>query len=118
MELEAFLASALPELPEEARNRLQTEYGLSDYLANVITGDPPAIHMFDVAVAEAQSQLVVVGEKNNRMASTAVPAETSVVANLLCNELFALVRGGGGQQQKSVVSCHETTAAMQQQSAI
>lgn len=113
------MASALPELPEEARNRLQTEYGLSDYLANVITGDPPAIHMFDVAVAEAQSQLVVVGEKNNRMASTAVPAETSVVvANLLCNELFALVRGGGGQQQKSVVSCHETTAAMQQQSAI
>jgi aspartyl-tRNA(Asn)/glutamyl-tRNA(Gln) amidotransferase subunit B len=91
MDLEAFLASALPELPEDARNRLQAEYGLSDYLASVLTGDPPAIRMFDVAVAEARSQLV--GEK---IMATAVP---ETVANLLCNELFALVRG---PQQKSV----------------
>jgi aspartyl-tRNA(Asn)/glutamyl-tRNA(Gln) amidotransferase subunit B len=88
MDLEAFLASSLPELPEDARNRLQTEYGLSDYLASVLTGDPPAIRMLDVAVAEARSQL---GEK------MAIAVSKSV-ANLLCNELFALVRG----PQKSV----------------
>ena len=82
MDLDSFLDTSLPELPEDARNRLQSDYGLSDYMASVLTGDPPAIQMFDVAVAEARKNL---GEK----APKAVP---EAAANLLSNELFALVR--------------------------
>ena len=83
MDIESFIERTLPELPQDARKRLQQEYKLSDYLAGVLIGDPPAITMFDVAVLEAQKQ--VIGEKESR----AVP-ETA--ANLLCNGLFAIVR--------------------------
>jgi aspartyl-tRNA(Asn)/glutamyl-tRNA(Gln) amidotransferase subunit B len=82
MDLSTFLETSLPELPEEARNRLTQEYGLSEYIATVLTGDPPAIAMFDGAVQVANTQL---GEKEQKK----VP-ETA--ANFLCNVLFALVR--------------------------
>ena len=83
--LASFLETTLPELPQDARDRLQSEYGISAYLAGVITGDPPAIQMFDVAVEEAQSQL----DKELERVVKQVPEST---ANLLCNGLFALVR--------------------------
>ena len=83
MDLESFLERKLPELPQDARERLENEYGLTDYLAGVLTGDPPAIEMFDTAVLEARKQLD--GKKEAR----AVP---ETVANLLCNGLFAIVR--------------------------
>lgn len=82
MDLETFLVTMLPELPEDAQKRLQLEYGLSEYTARVLTGDPPAIQMLDVAVKFARKQL---GDST----TNAVP---EAVANLLCNELFALVR--------------------------
>jgi aspartyl-tRNA(Asn)/glutamyl-tRNA(Gln) amidotransferase subunit B len=83
MDLVEFLETSLPELPDDARERLQADYGLSSYLANVITSDPPAIHMFDDAVAEATSQTG---------GDSAPKGISEAVANLLCNELFALVR--------------------------
>jgi aspartyl-tRNA(Asn)/glutamyl-tRNA(Gln) amidotransferase subunit B len=83
MSLESFLDMALPELPNDARDRLQREYGLSAYLAGVLTGDPPSIQLFDTAVQEARKQLS--GERQLK----AVPES---VANLLCNGLFALKR--------------------------
>lgn len=86
---EAFLEMNLPELPDDARQRLQIDYDLSDYLAGVITSDPPAIAFFDEAIREAQGQLLTEGttisDREKRMISEAT-------ANLLCNELFALVR--------------------------
>lgn len=85
MDLETFLEQHLPELPDHAQERLQNEYGLSPYLANVLTGDPPAIGMFDEAIGEANRQL----EESNDRTKNQVP---EVVANLLCNELFGLVR--------------------------
>jgi aspartyl-tRNA(Asn)/glutamyl-tRNA(Gln) amidotransferase subunit B len=83
MSLESFLDMALPELPNDARDRLQRDYGLSAYLAGVLTGDPPSIQLFDTAVQEARKQLS--GERQLK----AVPES---VANLLCNGLFALKR--------------------------
>lgn len=85
MDLKEFLEASLPELPDDARERLQASYGLSSYMANVLTGDPPAIQMFDEAVEEATNQTV--GDDDS--ASKGIP---DAVANLLCNELFALVR--------------------------
>lgn len=83
MSLESFLDAALPELPQDARDRLQKDHGLSAYLAGVLTGDPPAIQLFDNAVDEARKQL-----SDDRQLK-AVP---EAVANLLCNGLFALKR--------------------------
>lgn len=83
--LESFLETTLPELPQDARDRLQREYRISAYLAGVIAGDPPAIEMFDVAVGEARSQL-------NEEPERVVKQLPETTANLLCNGLFALVR--------------------------
>ena len=88
---ETFLQKNLPELPDDARQRLQDEYGLSDYLAGVITSDPPAIAFFDASVHEAHRQVsskegsINISDREKRK----IP---ETVANLLCNELFALVR--------------------------
>jgi aspartyl-tRNA(Asn)/glutamyl-tRNA(Gln) amidotransferase subunit B len=82
LEISQFLEASLPELPDAARERLQSTYGLSAYIANVLTSDPPAIRMLDEAVAEAANQ-------TKRSIKTKVLAEN--VANLLANELFALV---------------------------
>ena len=83
--VEEFLEQNLPELPDDARERLQDEYGLSEYLAGVITSDPPSIAFFDESVREAKAQLTDISDREQRKIS-----ETT--ANLLCNELFALVR--------------------------
>ena len=90
MDLASFLQATLPELPDDAHQRLQSTYGLSSYTCNVLTSDPPAIRMLDEAIQEALDQ-------TNGKVSTKEVAEN--VANLLCNELFALVRE------------HETTKA-------
>eukprot|EP00980_Cylindrotheca_fusiformis_P015061 scaffold4157_cov136-Cylindrotheca_fusiformis.AAC.11 len=83
MDMQSFLDVALPELPQDARERLQKEYRLSAYLAGVVTGDPTAIQFFDIAVQEARRHL------NDDTQLQAVP---EAVANLLINELFALKR--------------------------
>jgi aspartyl-tRNA(Asn)/glutamyl-tRNA(Gln) amidotransferase subunit B len=83
MELSKFIEISLPELPDEARERLQASYGISPYMANVLSSDPPAIRMFDDAVAHATTL-------TGGNVKTKVLAE--IVANILANELFALVR--------------------------
>jgi aspartyl-tRNA(Asn)/glutamyl-tRNA(Gln) amidotransferase subunit B len=80
-----FLDNNLPELPEAASRRLQTDFFLSDYIAGVLVSDPPAIRLFEEAVQEAMKQL---GPKDNCLKQK-VP---ETVANLLSNELFSLVR--------------------------
>ena len=110
--VEAFLEANLPELPDDARQRLQDDYRLSDYLAGVITSDPPAIAFFDESVHEAKLQLT------NNVSDREERKIPETVANLLCNELFALVRefemqrlieeglidagGGGGGSDSSI----------------
>ena len=82
MDISTFLARFLPELPEEARTRLKAEYNLSDYLITVLTGDPPAIQLFDEAVRVAR-------DNQNPTHHARIP---EMVANFLCNDLFALVK--------------------------
>jgi aspartyl-tRNA(Asn)/glutamyl-tRNA(Gln) amidotransferase subunit B len=97
MTLEEFVASRLPELPEAARHRLQRDYRLSDYMATVIVGDPSAVHMFDEAVHVALLQVSndSDGDKTKERQKHTI---SEVAANLLCNELFALVREYETQQ--------------------
>jgi aspartyl-tRNA(Asn)/glutamyl-tRNA(Gln) amidotransferase subunit B len=90
-DVETYLDIHLPELPDDARQRLVDDYGLSEYLASVLTGDPPAIEFFDESVREATQQLNQ--NNNNTNCSDREKRKISeTVANLLCNELFALVR--------------------------
>eukprot|EP00934_Nitzschia_sp_Nitz4_P005398 Nitzschia sp. Nitz4//scaffold25_size161228//24232//26108//NITZ4_002416-RA/size161228-processed-gene-0.155-mRNA-1//1//CDS//3329544544//5388//frame0 len=91
MDIDQFLDTTLPELPEDARQRLRKDYGLSEYMANVLTGDPPAIQMFDEAVQAAYDQL----------GDSTVKGVPGNVSNLLSNELFALVR------EHEMVKAHE-----------
>jgi len=82
MTFDEFLNKNLPELPEQATLRLIEEYRLSEDVALVITGDPPAVGMYEVAVDTARREL---GEN--------VPkALNGTIANWLCNDLFALVK--------------------------
>lgn len=62
-------------------------------MANVLTSDPPAIPLFDEAVAVATREAI----------NSVKEARAENVANLLVNELFALVRG------------HETVKVMEQE---
>ncbi|KAL9189398.1 hypothetical protein ACHAXT_009073 [Thalassiosira profunda] len=91
--LEDFIKHYLPESPEAAKARLVDEYGLNEDVGDVITGDPPAIALFEQAVATAQAE--VPAEKSDEVATLA--------ANWLCNDLFALVKksatkGSGSSQ--------------------
>ena len=82
MTLEEFLAETLPELPEQATVRLMKDYGLSEDVALVITGDPPAVAMYEAAVKTASQ------------GATHAKKLPQTVANWLCNDLFALVKEG------------------------
>ena len=84
MTLDEFLAVTLPEVPEQAALRLQKQYGLTQDVALVITGDPPAVAMYELAVATCGEKLAV------------------TVANWLCNDLFALVKENEGEHYISV----------------
>ena len=116
-DVETYLDIHLPELPDDARQRLVDDYGLSEYLASVLTGDPPAIEFFDESVREAIQQLNQ--NKNTNCSDREKRKISETVANLLCNELFALVRefelqrlieeglvdiggGGGGGDSSSI----------------
>merc|ERR1712238_43475 len=116
--IETFLDEHLPELPDDARQRLIDNYGLSEYLASVLTGDPPAIKFFDESVHEAKQQLTR-NKNNSHYGDREKRIIPETVANLLCNELFALVRefemqrlikegllddggGGGGGDSSSI----------------
>ena len=115
-DVEVFLEANLPELPDDARQRLQDDYGLSGYLAGVITSDPPAIAFFDESIHEAKLQLAT--NNNDNCSDSEKRKIPETVANLLCNELFALVRefemqrlieeglldvtGGGGGSDSSI----------------
>ena len=98
LDLQTFLERRLPELPEEARRRLMEEYELSDYLATVITGDPPAIRLFDEAVIVAYDRVNLTEsfastEKETvQQRKLGLSQVAEAVANFLCNELFALIR--------------------------
>ena len=83
--MDAFLEKNLPELPEQATLRLMEEYGLSEDVALVITGDPPAVAMYEEAYNTAREAL----------GDSAPKKLNETVANWLCNDLFALVKESG-----------------------
>ena len=99
---EEFISQNLPELPAAARDRLQAVYGLSDYQARVIAGDPPAIRLFDTAMEVLASSNK---DKKKHLAA-------ATIFNLLCNELFALVKEYADDEHDATVK-HSTVSGEQ-----
>ena len=84
--LEEFLERYMPESAEDATARLMEEYGLGESVAVLIASDPPAIVLFEDAVSVAKAEL---GQEDNDNDSVDVSA---LVANFLCNDLYALIK--------------------------
>ena len=81
-----FCDQRMPELPAQALERLMETYSLSHYQATVVAADPPAILLLDTAIATAQQLL-------DESSHSIPPAKIAqLAANLLTNELFALVK--------------------------
>jgi aspartyl-tRNA(Asn)/glutamyl-tRNA(Gln) amidotransferase subunit B len=83
--LAEFLKHKTPELPEEAISRFIQDYGLNDYQARVIAGDPPAIQFFDTALAFAEREL---SDPTEQIRKRLVEMTT----NFLINDLFGLIK--------------------------
>jgi len=90
LSLESFLETRTPELPLEAVRRLQERYGLSEYQAQVIAGDPPAIAFVDRAVKVASREAL----KDMLEEDVAI-----AVSNLLANHLFSLLKEHGENEE-------------------
>jgi aspartyl-tRNA(Asn)/glutamyl-tRNA(Gln) amidotransferase subunit B len=90
--LEQFIQQNLPELASAAIQRLQNDYGISTYQANVIARDPSAIQFVDDAMK------FVPTSGSNEVADFA-----KIVSNLICNELFALVKDKAESHGNNVV---------------
>jgi aspartyl-tRNA(Asn)/glutamyl-tRNA(Gln) amidotransferase subunit B len=91
--VDAFVAARMPELPEATLERLQSDYGLPEDVAIVITGDPPAIAIYEEAVRVAYALLGK--ESNKRLAK--------LVSNWLCNDLFGLVKDAAEDEDEASV---------------
>jgi len=103
--VQEFVQQNLPELPAAAVERLQTDYGLSAALARAVASDPPAIAFLDRAVAVVLRSLLnndnhhceTSGSDDDRRRTakkqrSVVTRASTKVANLLCNELMALIK--------------------------
>ena len=84
--IEEFVQSNLPELPAAAYKRLRNEYALTHDQAKVLTNDPPAIAFFDQAAQTTRAS----------------KATTKLIANLICNELIAVIKVEEGIENGSL----------------
>jgi len=90
MSLEEYIDMHMPESAEDAKSRLVHEYGLTEDVAAVITGDPPAISMFELIVETAKSELESM--RSEEIDKADMKKLSTLAANWLCNDLFALVK--------------------------
>jgi len=73
--LDDFLESNLPELPAATKRRLKEDLNLSEYQASLIAADPSASKLLEETIGSSKSM-----------------DAASAAANLICNELTALVK--------------------------
>jgi aspartyl-tRNA(Asn)/glutamyl-tRNA(Gln) amidotransferase subunit B len=93
-----FIAKMMPELPEVTVERLKNDYDLPEDVAIVITGDPPAIAFYELAVRAAQEAL---GGESRKLGKT--------VSNWLCNDLFGLVKEAS--EDEDLASVQQSTVS-------
>ena len=94
MSLEEYISDIMPESLEEAAERLRKDYALSDEIIGVVTRDPPAIALLDESIDIARNELSTLLKGGDEQGELKVQLDSipTLAANLLCNDLFALVR--------------------------
>ncbi|KAL7449713.1 hypothetical protein ACHAWC_002395, partial [Mediolabrus comicus] len=101
MSLSEFLMRNMPESAEDATARLVEQYCLSESVAALIANDPPAIEFFEGAVSAARAELEAdaISLQHDEVGGSSQVAEddnismvSSLVANYLCNDLYALIK--------------------------
>ena len=94
MSLEDYISELVPETFDEAVRRLSRDYGLRDDVIDVIAGDPPAIDLLDDAIDVAINELhnFMKNEGGRTSFVDKLDSIPIITANLLCNDLFALVK--------------------------
>ena len=92
--LEDYISDIMPESLEEAAARLSKDYGLSDEVIGVIISDTPAIALLDHAVNAAKKEVhrIMGSVEGNDEPGHRMDSIPTLAANLLCNDLFALVK--------------------------
>jgi aspartyl-tRNA(Asn)/glutamyl-tRNA(Gln) amidotransferase subunit B len=101
MSLSEFLTKNKPESAEDATARLVEQYSLVESVAALIANDPPAIEFFEGAVSTARAELEAdaialqhddVGGSSQVAEDDNISVVSSLVANYLCNDLYALIK--------------------------
>ncbi|MGQ4272951.1 Asp-tRNA(Asn)/Glu-tRNA(Gln) amidotransferase subunit GatB [Terrihabitans sp. B22-R8] len=91
------LSGSLPELPDEKKARLQSEYGLSAYDANVLVGERASADFYE-AVAKANDPKLaanwVINELFGRLNKEGLGIEQSPVSTAQLGSLIGLIKDG------------------------
>ncbi len=85
--VQQFLGRNMPELPEDAAQRLMKDYGLVEALALTITADRSTIGFYESCVEVCKHELLEEDSDEHEVRNI-----STMVANWLCNDLFALVK--------------------------
>jgi aspartyl-tRNA(Asn)/glutamyl-tRNA(Gln) amidotransferase subunit B len=93
------LATDLPELPDDKRERFMAEYGLTAYNATVLTADVAESAYFEMALKEAHS--INIDVKRVQSAGHTV---AQGISNMIINELFGALRSKNLAIEESPVS--------------
>src|SRR5690606_27797111 len=99
--LVARIASALPELPDAKLARFMSDYGLSDYDANVLTAERALADYFEAVVGAGGAGGA--GGANSAAADDASKARAKTAANWVMGELTAALNRHGTQIEDSRV---------------
>ncbi len=93
----ARLQAELPELPDDKRARMQSQYGLSPYDAQVLVGDPVRAEFFETAAKGRDAKLVAnwtLNDLSGRLAGAGLEFDRSPVSAAHLAELVELIERG------------------------
>ena len=89
--IQDYVERYMPESIESTQLRLVNDYGLTEDVAHIITSDPPAVILFEEAVTFAISEFrsMINNMDDDDVILQSLP---TMVANCLCNDLYALIK--------------------------
>ena len=93
----ARIQAELPELPEDKRLRMISQYGLSPYDAAVLVGDPVRAEFFETAARGRDAKLVAnwtLNDLSGRLAGAGLEFDASPVSAAHLGELVELIERG------------------------
>jgi aspartyl-tRNA(Asn)/glutamyl-tRNA(Gln) amidotransferase subunit B len=88
----AEIQASLPELPDEKRARLQSQYGLSAYDARVLVSDAARAHFFEKAAAGRDAKLVANWTTNDLLARLAADGKDIEESPIPPEDIAGLVK--------------------------